>query len=329
MTAFKITFIIPHRATEAISATVKCIKDACRENNLQYQIITATGNNPTYQRNRCITKARYSYIYFIDNDSKISADALKRAAALIQEQPDIAVLGGPALTPDSDTCLQQNFKAVFSSPWAVGSIASRYAARGRFRSTDDSELILCNLLVKKELFNKVGYFNEKLYPNEENEFISRVKQAGFRVCYDPGFYIKRSQRASFFKFIKQLFTYGRGRGEQTRLMPASFNIMLLLPLFFVLYLLTLPFFLWIVKYTPYSYSGQFFLLIPFGLYIFFDLAAFFSYILTRRQFPVFFPLFFCLNHIIYIAGFLRGLLRKTLQSELTKPVCNIKIIKNR
>jgi GT2 family glycosyltransferase len=49
----------------------------------------------------------------------------------------------------------------------------------------------CNFAVKKETFNKVGYFNErlgriheKLISNEETEFFERVKRAYGRIVFE-------------------------------------------------------------------------------------------------------------------------------------------------
>lgn len=235
--AIGLSFVIPHRAGESVADTVAALRAGCSETGLRFEILTACGNNPTAQRNRCVGRAQFSYVYFLDNDSVLSSASLRCLKARLAERPEIDILGGPSLTPGSDGRLQRVFGAVLSSVFAVGPIAARYARRGRFRRADDSALILCNLLVRKRVFEALGGFDENLYPNEENEFIHRALAAGAQVFYEPGLSVYRSQRGSLRAFASQIFNYGRGRGEQTRRAPGSFNAFLLVPVLFAAYLL--------------------------------------------------------------------------------------------
>ncbi len=232
-----ISFIIPHRESEDVSGTAKLAREACEKNDIECEIYAISGNQPTKQRNICLgLPLQGEFVYFIDNDTCVTEKALAEfKRVLAAKGRELGVLGGPTLTPATDTYLMKNFGAVLSSPLAVGSISSRYSKRGTLRETDDSELILCNLLVRREIFDKFGKFSEKLYPNEENEFIFRLKLAGVKIYYSPEFFIYRSQRKTFRHFLKQMFVYGRGRGEQTRLSPKSLRPELLAPSLLFLY----------------------------------------------------------------------------------------------
>jgi hypothetical protein len=117
---------------------------------------------------------------------------------------------------------------------------NRYRAAGEARLTDDSELILCNLSFRRELFLSFGGLDERLYPNEENELLDRMLSAGARLVHDPELAVTRSQRPGWRLLWRQFLNYGRGRAEQSlisrRLKPAS-----LVPALFVAYLALLPF----------------------------------------------------------------------------------------
>jgi hypothetical protein len=78
-------------------------------------------------------------------------------------------------------------------------------------------------------------FNESLYPNEENEFLERVQAAGYTLLHDPSMRVYRSQRRSLEAFVRQMFAYGRGRGQQT-LITSKYSVTSYIPLFFVIYL---------------------------------------------------------------------------------------------
>jgi GT2 family glycosyltransferase len=211
--------------------------------------------------------------------------------------PLVAVVGGPSITPAEDSWLQQLFGYALSSAFGSGSVHNRYRKHGQPRETTDKELILCNLAVRRSVFIDIGGFNECLYPNEENEFMERVTSAGYKLLHVPSMTAFRSQRQTLKAFIRQMFSYGRGRGEQT-LITSSYSLTSFIPLFFVMYLfLTLI----CIKYVL--------LLIPLVIYMF---AALISSLLvlfrTGRFFSLLLPVIFLLMHIVNGVGLLWGLL---------------------
>lgn len=203
------------------------------------EVIVAEGSRPSSQRNRAAAAAAGEFIYFLDDDSIIKPHVLTRATEHFSD-PQVAAVGGPSLTPSSDNLWQKAFGVALSSLVGGGSVRNRYRKSGGPRLTGDNELILCNLAFRREIFLGSGALDERLYPNEENELMDRIRSAGWKLLHDPDLAVTRSQRPSYTAFARQLFTYGRGRGEQTvisgRVTPVSF-----IPSIFVLYLLLLPF----------------------------------------------------------------------------------------
>ncbi|HXC65072.1 MAG TPA: glycosyl transferase family 2, partial [bacterium] len=115
--------------------------------------------------------------------------------------------------------------------WA-GSMASqaRYRAVGPRRACGEKELILCNLLLSREIFLGNGGFREDLYPNEENELFNRLLAAGHRLAYEPAAAVRRPRRHSVGAWIRQSFRYGHGRARQIRANPYPSDLLNLLPL---------------------------------------------------------------------------------------------------
>ena len=56
---------------------------------------------------------------------------------------------------------------------------------GRVRATSEKELILCNLVARREAMLELGGFNEALYPNEENALMDELQKRGGKLIYDP------------------------------------------------------------------------------------------------------------------------------------------------
>jgi len=202
------------------------------------ELLIAEGNNPSRQRNEAARQAQGKIIYFLDDDSLVVSDALQRIERHFRD-PQVVAVGGPSLTPAADTFLQQAIGAVLSSPLGAGGVRNRYRVAGSVRQTTERELILCNLAFRRDAFLTAGGLDERLYPNEENELLDRLRKEGGLLLHDPHLWVERSQRATVTAFIRQMFRYGRGRAEQTRIAGAS-GIMPFAPLIFVLYLLTLP-----------------------------------------------------------------------------------------
>jgi len=205
----------------------------------QIEILVAEGNNPSRQRNEAVRQAQGKIIYFLDDDSVVTYDCLKRLADHFAD-PMVTVVGGPSLTPTTDSLLQQAIGSALASALGAGGARNRYQSQGTIRKTTEKELILCNLAVRRSAFLSCGGFDERLYPNEENEFLDRLRASGGILLHDPQLVVQRSQRRTLAAFARQMFRYGQGRARQTRIAGFS-GIMPFAPLFLFIYLLSLPF----------------------------------------------------------------------------------------
>src|SRR5207244_1478242 len=110
---------------------------------------------------------------------------------------------------------------------------------GQVRPTSEKELILCNLVARREALLDLGGFNEKLYPNEENALMDELQKRGGKLLYDPDLIVQRRPRATLKSFMKMLITYGRGRAEQFRVHPTFGSVPNFAPPGFVVYMLLL------------------------------------------------------------------------------------------
>jgi len=230
------TFVIPVKpggSTRALQALREIIHPKDR-----YEIIIVEGTSPSCQRNTAASQAKGDIVYFLDDDSLVAAHCLSLCDSVFSN-PDVAVAGGPSLTPSTDSPLQRLFGLALTSPFGAGAVRNRYRAVGAVRDTTERELILCNLAVRRDVFLSLGGFDERLYPNEENEFLDRVQNNRHRILHVPELSVLRSQRRSVRSFARQMFSYGRGRAEQT-LISHRLPVASLVPAAFLVYLLLLP-----------------------------------------------------------------------------------------
>lgn len=262
----------------------------------RYEILLAEGCAPSQQRNRAAQEAGGDVLYFLDDDSLITPDNLALCSAAMSDQT-VAVVGGPSITPAGDSPLQQLIGYALASVFGSGAVYNRYRASGDTRKTTDKELILCNLAVRRSVFADLNGFNECLYPNEENEFLERVRSAGHTLLHVPSMLVCRSQRRTLKAFIRQMFAYGRGRGQQT-LITSSYSLTSFIPLFFVIYLVLAL--IWI-KYVL--------LLVPLVIYL---CAALLSSLVVLRRTGRLYSLLlvglYPLMHVVNGVGLLWGLI---------------------
>ena len=89
-------------------------------------------------------------------------------------------------------------------------------------------------IYRKEVFSKVGKYNEMLTRTEDNEMHYRMKQAGFKFYYDPKIVSYRETRATLGKLLKQKYLNGYWIGRTLGVEPRCFSLYHFVPLAFVL-----------------------------------------------------------------------------------------------
>lgn len=299
------------------------------------ELIVARGKQPSAQRNAAMKAAHGELVYFLDDDSVAEPVNLRRAAAYFKD-PQVKMVGGPNLCPPEAPPLEQVFALVLSSKLAFGPSRARYDAVGDVRQTSEKELILCNLIARRDAMLELGGFNEALYPNEENALMDELQKRGGKLVYDPEFTVQRRPRSDLRAFARMLRTYGRGRAEQFRLHPTAGSVLNFVPPAFVLYLVLLPFLVALLRH------GALFL-IPLACYTLIVLAE--GVVLARKvraaslksqvlgletaaQRPAServmrsigaMPLV-VLTHVLYGWGFWRGLFTSLKRDGTTAPV---------
>ena len=231
------TVIIPARPDQGD------IKAVAAARQLDYpaellEIIVARGRQPSVQRNAALRAARGEVVYFLDDDSVPPAGNLRRAATLFSDAR-VQMAGGPNLCPPEAPAREQIFALVLGSWIAFGPSRARYTPVGKLRDSGEKELILCNLVARRESLLELGGFNEALYPNEENALMDDLQKRGGRLLYDPDLVVRRHPRPTLAAFTKMLRTYGRGRAEQFRLNPTFGSAPNFVPPLFCVYLLSL------------------------------------------------------------------------------------------
>ncbi len=253
--------------------------------------------NKSDARNIGIEKIHSEYIYFLDDDTFIDKDNITVINEKITKYPFIGVLGGPNLNPPLSLRFQKLTGLLLSSFFMSYRMNARYYPKGGDRLTDDTELILCNLVIKKDLFTKHNLkFNKLLHYNEENLLLEQLEGYNVEMLYSPDLIVYHHRRATLKSFLQQIYNSGKGRGLMSIMLPSSIKIFFLFPTLFIIYLI-LSFF----GKTTFILLNMYILLILFN-----TLVLFFTYKLKLLDIAIIFATTI-FSHITYGYGFLIGI----------------------
>lgn len=203
--------------------------------------------------------ARSSYIKRLDNPYKIVPTALnigiKNArgelimrmdahsvysptyifdCVRLMESSDVQNAGGRVIAiPNGDGFWAIPIVRVTSSGFGVGGGAFRTGTKPGFVDTVPFGIF------RKSLFTKIGYFDERLVRNQDNEFNARIRKNGYRIIFDPEIKIYYKNQATLKGLVRQAFYTGMWNVYTLSLHPYTFQRRRFIPAIFLGYLFSL------------------------------------------------------------------------------------------
>jgi len=168
--------------------------------------------------NQVIRMTNSKYILLLNPDTIVDIKKIGEMIDFFDKNPDIALCGPKLLNPDGS--LQYNCRrfptlAAVLMRWASidkyfpnNTVLKKYMMKDldHNKISNVDWLLGAFLLIKREIFSKVGYFDEKFSPlyYEDVDLCYRVKKAGYRVVYYPKvevihFYHRESAQGIFNK----------------------------------------------------------------------------------------------------------------------------------
>lgn len=191
---------------------------------------------PADKRNLLITRARGELLLFLDDDVVVHPDFLAYLLEDAGQHPDVAVFGGPNLTPPGSSRFQVIHGAVLGSLVGAGPTRRRWGAHPAGMAREPY-FTLCNLAVRA---STMVPFPPGLYTGEECAVLNQLRRQGLGMWYDPRLAVFHERRPSLATFARQVFGYGRGRGRVVRRSVENFRPSFLAPIAFLVYLAMLP-----------------------------------------------------------------------------------------
>ncbi len=256
-------------------------------------------------RNIGIEKTKSEIIYFLDDDTFIDKNNIEILKTKFLKYPFAKVIGGPNLTPPSSSRFQKLSGILLSTYLLSYKMNARYFAKGGDRFSDDTELILCNLAIKKSALSEHNLkFNKFLHYNEENLLLQQLKKFDAPMLYVPDLTVYHHRRATLKSFLKQIYNSGQGRALMSVIMPTSIKLFFLFPVLFIIYTICALF-----NKTSFVLLNVYLLITLYNV-----VSSYFIYKLKLLDITVMFGVS-VLSHLTYGAGFavgtVKGILWKT------------------
>jgi len=206
---------------------------------------------------------KYPYIRLLDNPRKITSCALNKGIKNAKgeiiawmsahneyqkthiskcvrylKEFNVDAVGGIIIPiPGDNSFIGKTICAVISNLFGVGTSAHKTEPIEKTPHITDTAFGVC---YKKEVFKKVGLFNEKLIRGQDMEFALRLKKAGLKILLAPEIASHYYTRSGLKSFLKHNFTNGVWAilpFKYTNIIPVSLRH--LIPLIFVLSLIGL------------------------------------------------------------------------------------------
>ena len=196
------------------------------EDDKRVSLIPSGRVGPADKRDQAARIAKGKILVFLDDDSYPKSDLLSIATTYFDDD-SVSAIGGPAITPESDSYWQKVSGAVFLSKFTGGN-PERYISVGKQKPIDDWPSV--NLMVRRKDFLEVNGFDSPYWPGEDTHFCHKLTKKNRKILYAPNLIVFHHRRSGFGRHLKQVGAYGIHRGYFARHMPeTSLKIRYLLP----------------------------------------------------------------------------------------------------
>jgi glycosyltransferase involved in cell wall biosynthesis len=246
-----------------------------------------------------IKEVRGDIVIRIDAHSIYPSNYIEKLVLWIRESKTDNVGGIFITKPGAETAIARAIAVILSHPFGVGN--------GLFRIGIKEPKYVDTVpfgAYRREVFNKIGLFNERLIRNQDLEFNLRLKKTGGKILLVPEIVSYYYARADLKGLFKQNFWNGFWVIYSTKFAKMPFSVRHLIPFFFLISLIGSFILSFIYKYFLYLFSLE--LLIYLIVNIFFSLKISF-----QRGFKYFIPvmLSFATLHFSYGFGSIGGLIK--------------------
>ncbi|MCC6146552.1 MAG: glycosyltransferase family 2 protein [Anaerolineaceae bacterium] len=205
------------------------VAEFCKtHSDLAVRIIDNPGRTIPAALNLAIREARGDYIVRLDAHSIPMKDYVARCVAGLEAQLGDNVGGIWKIVPGGAGWISRAIAVAASHPLGAGDARYRHGARKGEVDT------LPFGAYRRDLFKRIGLFDENLLANEDYELNVRIRRSGGKVWMDPQIQTTYLARATIGDLMKQYWRYGFWKARMLARYPQTLRWRQALPPVFVL-----------------------------------------------------------------------------------------------
>lgn len=246
-----------------------------------------------------IRASRGTYIVRVDAHATYARDYVQRLLDALERLGADNVGGVFVSHPASQAPESRAVAQILSHPFGVGNAIYRLKSDGAPIEVDTVPFGC----YRREIFDRIGLFDEIFIRNQDDEFNARLKNAGGKIVLLPDLHIDYVARESIRKMSLMLYQYGYFKPLVAMKLGRPATVRQLVPLLFVLTLIGLPLLSLLIPAAALAWCAAIGLHTAANIY--------FSARASRVQgFELFAYMvwgFFC-AHVSYGFGYLRGII---------------------
>ena len=178
-----------------------------------------------------IKASRGEIVVRIDAHSEYPPDYIPRCVGLLHSGPNIGNAGGRSVPlPNGESPWARAVMFVTTHRFGVGDSAFRTSLR-----PGPVDTVPCGTY-HRSVFEEVGFFDERLTRNQDNELNARILHAGYRIVYDPDINIHYRNQPDLKGLARQAYDTGMWNVYTLLLHPYTWKWRRFVPMAFVGYL---------------------------------------------------------------------------------------------
>ncbi len=246
--------------------------------------------------NAALRHAKGDIVIRVDGHTLIAPDYVRKCVETLQRTK--ADNAGGCMTAVGTTAFGRAVALATSTPFGIGNSQFHYS-----QNEVETDSVYMGAW-PKDVFNRIGLFDEELVRDQDDEFNYRLREHGGKIVLNPEIRSIYSTRSTPKSLWKQYFQYGFYKVRVLQKHPHQMSLRQFIPPTFVFSLIGS---LLLAIFTPW---GKWLLLPVLGSYLLANVAASF-YTASKKGWRhlLVLPAAFAIIHISYGLGFLSGLVK--------------------
>lgn len=165
--------------------------------------------SPSEKRDYALRFAKGKICAFIDDDAYPHKNWIKNAVKHFKNK-DIVAVGGPGITPPTNSFWQKIGGYIIESYLCSGGVQHRFY-NGIKKKLFVKDYPAYNLFIRKDILKKVGGYASKFYGGEDTYLCIRLIKFG-KILYDSDVLVYHHRRSFLIPHLKQISNVGLHRG---------------------------------------------------------------------------------------------------------------------